>query len=67
MSLFRQRFMAVITSSGNLLTTSGLSISLHDVISIPDATSFDKCILLHDAISLPDATSYDKYTFEFLL
>ena len=35
--------MDVITFPENLLTTSGLSILLHGVISLPDATSYDKC------------------------
>ena len=34
--------MGVITFPVNLLTTSGLSILLHGVISLPDATSCDK-------------------------
>ena len=33
--------MDVITFPVNLLTTSGLSILLHGVISLPDATSYD--------------------------
>ena len=31
----------IITFPENLLTTSGLSILLHGVISFPDATSYD--------------------------
>ena len=34
--------MDVITFPVNLLTTSGLSILLHGVISLPDATVYDK-------------------------
>ena len=34
--------MDVITFPVNLLTTSGLSILLHGVISLPDATLYDK-------------------------
>ena len=34
--------MDVITFPENLYTTRGLSILLHGVISLPDATSFDK-------------------------
>ena len=34
--------MDVITFPVNLLTTSGLSILLHGVISLPDETSYDK-------------------------
>ena len=34
--------MDVIKFPVNLLTTSGLSILLHDVITLPDATSYDK-------------------------
>ena len=34
--------MDVITFLVNLLTNSGLSILLHGVISLPDATSYDK-------------------------
>ena len=34
--------MEVIMFPENLQTTSGLSILLHDVISLPDATSYDK-------------------------
>ena len=34
--------MDVITFPVNLLTTSGLSILLHGVISLPDVTSYDK-------------------------
>ena len=35
-------FMDIITFPKNLLTTSGLSILMHDVISLPDALSYDK-------------------------
>ena len=31
-----------VTLSENLQTTSGLSILMHDVISLPDATLYDK-------------------------
>ena len=34
--------MGVITFPVNLKTTSGLQILLHSVISLPDATSYDK-------------------------
>ena len=34
--------MDVITFPENLKTTSGLSVLLHSVISLPDATSCDK-------------------------
>ena len=34
--------MDVITFPENLLTTSGLSILMHAVISLPDATPYDK-------------------------
>ena len=34
--------MDVITFPVNLYTTSGLQILLHGVISLPDATSYDK-------------------------
>ena len=34
--------MDLISFPENLLTTSGLSILLHGVISLPDATSYDK-------------------------
>ena len=34
--------MDIITFPINLLTTSGLSILLHGVISLTDATSYDK-------------------------
>ena len=34
--------MDVITFPVNLKTTSGLSILLHGVISLPDATAYDK-------------------------
>ena len=40
--------MDVITFPENLLTTSGLSILLHGVISLPDATSYDKEVFLPD-------------------
>ena len=36
--------MDVITFPENLLSTSGLSILLHGVISLPDATSYDNAI-----------------------
>ena len=36
--------MDVITYPENLQTTSGLSILLHSVISLSDATSYDKII-----------------------
>ena len=42
LSLCTQRCLDVITFPVNLLTSSGLSILLHDVISLPDATSYDK-------------------------
>ena len=38
--------MDVITFTENLKTTYGLSILLHGVISLPDATSYDNLILL---------------------
>ena len=38
----RNVVMDVITFPVNLKTTSGLSILLHGVISLPDATSYDK-------------------------
>ena len=38
--------MDVITFPVNLKTTSGLSILLHSVISLPDATSYDKYVFL---------------------
>ena len=37
--------MDVITSPENMLTTSGLLILLHGIISLPDATSYDKKIV----------------------
>ena len=37
--------MDVITFPDYLNTTSGLSILMHGVISLPDATSYDKVIL----------------------
>ena len=37
--------MDVITFPENLLTTSGLSILLHGVISLSGATSYDKIVL----------------------
>ena len=40
----RNVFMDVITFPENLQTTSGLSILLHGVISLPDATSCDKSV-----------------------
>ena len=44
LSLCTQRIMDVITSPVNRQTTSGLSILMHGVISLPDATSYDyKC------------------------
>ena len=39
--------MDIITFPVNLLTTHGLSILLHGVISLPDATSYDKIHLKH--------------------
>ena len=36
--------MDAITFPENLLTTSGLSILMHGVISLPDPMSYDKCI-----------------------
>ena len=39
--------MDVITFPVNLWTTSGLSILLHGVISLSDATSYDKLMLIH--------------------
>ena len=43
--------MDVIAFPVNLLTTSGLSILLHGVISLPDATSYDKYILSYEIAS----------------
>ena len=40
--------MDVITFPVNRLTTSGLQILLHGDISLPDATSYDKCIVRGD-------------------
>ena len=40
--ILRSVIMDVITFPENLLTTSGLSILLYGVISLPDATSCDK-------------------------
>ena len=37
--------MDVIKFSENLLTTSGLSSLLHGFVSLPDATSYDKCFI----------------------
>ena len=34
--------MDVVTFPDNLLTTSGLSILFHDIISLPDASSYYK-------------------------
>ena len=42
LQLCTQRFMDVIMFPVNLQTTSGLSILLHGVISLPDAMSYDK-------------------------
>ena len=39
--------MDVITFPKNLKTTSSVSILLHGVISLPDATSYDKEIFKH--------------------
>ena len=39
--------MDVITFTENLLTTSGLSILLHGVISLTEAMSYDKRGLVH--------------------
>ena len=39
--------MDVITFPVKLKTTSGLLILLHGVISVPDATSYDKAIFEH--------------------
>ena len=47
----RNIVMDVITFPINLYTTSGLSILLHVVISLPDATSYDKQFIEGDAIS----------------
>ena len=38
--------MDIITFQENLQTTSGLSILFNGVISLPDATSYDKCNLI---------------------
>ena len=43
--------MDVITFPVNLLTTSGLSILLHGVVSLPDATLYDNitiCYLMRE-------------------
>ena len=44
--------MDVIAFPENLLTTSGLSILLHGVISLPDATSCDVVVNSHVKIFL---------------
>ena len=38
----------VITFPESLYTTSDLSILMHDVISLPGATSYDQCIFIFD-------------------
>ena len=42
MSSFNDVVMDIIMFPVNLRSTSGLSILLHDVISLTDATSYDK-------------------------
>ena len=42
----RNVVMDVINFSENLYTTSGLSLLLHDVISLPDETSCDKYFIV---------------------
>ena len=44
--------MDVITFLVNLETTSGLSILLHGVISLPDATSYDKKLYIYIFVKL---------------
>ena len=55
--------MDVITFPENRLTTSGLQILLHGVISLPDATSYDKIIF----ISLYDGQSKQQICYRFQL
>ena len=43
--------MYVITFPENRSTTSGLQILLHGVISLPDATSYDKCTYKHTELT----------------
>ena len=43
--------MDVITFPENQLTTSGLQILLHGVISLPDATSYDKMTYSYKVLS----------------
>ena len=44
--------MDIITFRKNLKNTSGLSILLHGVISLPDVTSYDKinCVLEYECM-----------------
>ena len=55
--LLRNIIMDIITLSTNLNTTSGLSIVLHGVISLPDLISCDKDYLHRDNNII--ALSYD--------
>ena len=54
--------MDIITFPKNRLTTSGLSIWMHGIISLPDATSYDKIIYPTKTI-----LSWHVYTVEILL
>ena len=45
--------MDIITLPLNLLTTSGLSILLHGVISLSDVTSYDKYYFPNLAVGRP--------------
>ena len=46
--------MDVITFLEHLLTTSGSSILLHGVVSLPDATSYDKVDIFYELANISD-------------
>ena len=59
--------MDVITFPENRLTTSGLQILLHGVISLPDAASYDKISYSNPKIkSLTSNKAIEASTFEYL-
>ena len=63
--------MDVITFPVNLLTTSGLSILLHGVISLPDATLYDaqrrKRALMDRFSHFQFLTFFNRYMFKLLI
>ena len=59
--------MDVITFPENRLTTSGLQILLHGIISLPDATSYDKDVYIPTKVAICTLYSCDKRPMKLIL